>query len=298
MTFEAPTREELTARIRAAFPQLPFTRTTLIGHGDDNLVVVLDDSWIARFPRNEEYRGRFAAELNLLAKLAPLSPVPLPHYEYVSEARDFGVYRKIQGWEMTSAVFAALAPRDQRQVLSSLASFLSLLHALPAATIAQPDGTIAQSWSGEQYAGLYRDVRRAEIARTVSPKTLARFDAFHDVLATLQPGPARLAHDDLSDDHILVDGSRLGGVIDFSDAAFGDPVIDFAWFWNLGEANVDRLLQDYTFAPDDPSLKARSHWIFVRIMINRLWYGARGRWEMSPEQTVAALDPHLKRLGF
>jgi aminoglycoside 2''-phosphotransferase len=298
VTSEAPTLEELIARLRAAFPQLPFTHATLIGHGDDNVVVVLDGKWIARFPRNDAYRGRFAAELNLLATLAPLSSVPLPHYEYVSEERDFGVYRKIQGREMTSAVFAAMPPPNQRKVLSSVALLLSTLHALPAETIAQADGTIARTWFGAQFAALYRDTRRAEIARTVSPKTLARFDAFYAALATLEPGPARLAHDDLSDDHILVAGSRLTGIIDFSDAAYGDPVIDFAWFWNLGEENVDRLLQDYKFASDDLSLKARSHWIFVRSMINRLWYGPRGRWEMSVEQTVAELDPQLKRLGF
>jgi aminoglycoside 2''-phosphotransferase len=292
------TLEALTARIRAAFPQLPFTRARLIGHGDDNLIVVLDDTWIARFPRNDAYRGRFAAELNLLATLAPLSPVPMPRYEYVSEGRDFGAYRKIQGREMRPDIFAAMAAPDQRRVLSSLASFQSTLHALPAETIAQADGTIARTWSGAQFAELYRNTRRAEIARTVSAKTLARFDAFHDALATLQPGVARLAHDDLSDDHILVDGSRLTGIIDFSDASFGDPAIDFAWFWNLGEENLDRLLQDYTLASDDPSLKTRSHWIFVRYMINQLWYGPRERWEMSAEQTVAELDLHLKRLGF
>jgi aminoglycoside phosphotransferase (APT) family kinase protein len=136
VTSETPTLDALTARICAAFPQLPFARATLIGHGDDNLVVVLDDTWIARFPRNDEYRGRFAAELNLLAKLAPHSPIPLPHYEYVSEERDFGVYRKIQGREMMSAVFVGMPPPDQRKVLSSVASFLSTLHALPAETIA------------------------------------------------------------------------------------------------------------------------------------------------------------------
>lgn len=290
--------ETLTARIRDAFPQLPFTRATLIGQGDDNLIVVLDDTWIVRFPRNDAYRGRFAAELNLLAQLSPLSPVPVPQYEYVAEGRDFGIYRRIAGTEMTPAVFAAMSAPEQRETISSLASFLSTLHALPEKTIVQPDGTIARTWSGAQFAGLYRDTRRAEIARTVSPRILARFDAFHDALATLKPGPARLAHDDLSDDHILVAGSRLVGIIDFSDAAYGDPVIDFAWFWHLGETNVDRLLQDYKFGSEDSSLKTRSHWICVRSMINQLWYGLQGKSELTAEQTVAELDPHLKRLGF
>jgi len=298
VTSEVPTLEQLTTRIGVAFPQLQFKRAALIDHGDDNLVVMLDGDWIVRFPRTDEYRGRFAAELNLLAKLAPLSPVPVPQYVHVAEGQAFGAYRRIQGREMTPAAFAAMAAADQRSLLSSLASFLSTLHALPAETILQPDGTIARTWSGAQFAGLYRSTRRAEIARTVSPKALARFDAFHDALAILQPGVVRLAHDDLSDDHILVDGSRLAGIIDFSDAAFGDPVIDFAWFWCPGEANLDRLLQDYRFVSEDASLKTRSLWIFVRYMINLIWYGLQGKWPLTADQTVAALDPHLKRLGF
>ncbi|HLJ52616.1 MAG TPA: phosphotransferase [Rhizomicrobium sp.] len=298
MTSDTATLAELTARIGAAFPQLQFEKAALIGHGDDNLIVVLDDTWIVRFPRNDEYRGRFAAELNLLAQFAPLAPLPVPQYVYVAEGRNFGAYRKIQGREMTPAVFTAMPPNAQRTVLASLAVFLSTLHALPAETILQPDGTIARTWSGEQFAELYLSTRRAEIARTVSSKTLARFDAFHAALAMLPPGVAKLAHDDLSDDHILVEGSRITGIIDFSDAAFGDPAIDFAWFWRLGEASVERLLQDYKFASDDPALKTRSLWIFVRYMINQLWYGLQGKWDLTPAQTLAELEPHLRRLGF
>jgi hypothetical protein len=33
-------------------------------------------------------------------------------------------------------------------------------------------------------------------------------------------------------------------------------------------------------------------------MINQLWYGLKGKWGLTAEQTVAALEPHLKQLGF
>lgn len=295
---EGQTLEALTARIRDAFPQLHFAKAELVGSGDDNLVVILDGARVVRFPRNAEYRDRFATELNLLPKLAPISPVPVPRYEHVSQNRSVGIYELIKGHEMTPEVFSSMAPRDQKIALSSLAAFLSILHSLPAETIAQPDGSIARTWSGEQFAVLYRGVRRAGIARTVSAQTLSRFDAFHDAFASVAPGPARLVHDDLSEDHILVRDGRIAGIIDFSDASFGDPAIDFGWFWRLGEDNVDLLLRDYRFASDDTSLKTRSHWTFVRYMINQLWYGLKGKWGLTAEQTVAALEPHLKQLGF
>jgi aminoglycoside 2''-phosphotransferase len=295
---DGPSLEALTARIRAAFPTLYFSRAELIGSGDDNLVVILDGEQVARFPRSAEYRDRFAAELILLAKLEPVSPLDVPHYSHVARDRSCGVYRMIQGHEMTPEVFFAMKPEDRDADLAALAAFLSALHAFPAETIANAAGAIARTWTGEQFAAHYRGVTRAGIAQIVSAQALVRFDAFHDAFETVAPGPARLAHNDLTDDHILVRDSRIAGIIDFSDAAFGDPAIDFAWFWRLGEVNVDRLLRDYRFAADDASLKERSRWTFVRYMINEFWYSFDGTRHRPTEQWLAELEPHLERLGF
>ena len=77
VTSESPILYEFTALIRATFAGLSFANAELIDHGDDNLVVMLDGEWVVRFPRNEEYLSRFAAELNLLRTFAPLSPLPV-----------------------------------------------------------------------------------------------------------------------------------------------------------------------------------------------------------------------------
>ena len=298
MTSDAPALAELEQRIRAAFPELAFTRAELDDYGDDNQVVVLDGAWIVRFPRNDEYRARFAAERNLLAALHPVTHVCVPHYEFVAPDGSFGAYRRIAGTEMTPPVFRALDAAAQRTVLTELAGFLAAIHALPAATIAQPDGFIPQTWSGEQFAALYRGMRRAKIARVVDATSLARFDAFHDAHEKVPAGVARLVHDDISDDHILIADGRLSGIIDFSDASFGDAAIDFAWFWRLGEAAVDTVLGAYGLAAQDPGLKSRGYWTFVRYLINQLSYGTKAKWNLTPQQALAELDGHLTRLGF
>lgn len=297
-TSDLPKLEELTARIRGALRALPFTTAELVTYGEDNLIVVLDDKWIVRFPRNEEYRARFAAELNLLDVLGPLSQIPVPRYEHVAPDKSFGAYRRILGAEMTPEQFAGFSQVGREVALTSLADFLSTLHALPSNLIAQPDGMIARTWSGEQFAALYRGMRRAKVTRFVPQTVLARFDAFHDAFESIRPGPSRLVHDDLSDDHILFEDGRITGIIDFSDASFGDPAIDFAFFWRLGEAALDAVLSQYRFASEDRSLKTRSRWTFVRYMINQLAYGSQAKWGLTPEQVLAEVEPHLKKLGF
>ncbi len=298
MTSDGFSLDQLLARIRAAFPDLAFAHAALNEHGDDNQVVVLDDIWIVRFPRTDEYRARFAAERNLLTLLRGATRVPVPHYEHVAPDGSFGAYRLIAGSEMTPPAFRALDPDAQQTVLAEMGVFFGALHALPAVTIAQPDGFIPRTWSGEQFAALYRGMRRAKIARLTPAPMLARFDAFHDAFEKIEPGVARLVHDDISDDHLLISPNGLAGVIDFSDASFGDAAIDFAWFWRLGEPAIDLVLLNYALVGEDPGLKTRAYWTFVRYLINQLSYGDKSKWNLVPEQALAELDGHLRKLGF
>jgi aminoglycoside phosphotransferase (APT) family kinase protein len=289
----------LEARIRSAFPTLAFSRAELNTYGEDNFVVVLDGAWIVRLPRSDSQLGRFAAELNLLEQLRGRVRVAVPHYTFVTPNRSLGAYRLIEGREMTPPLFAALDSAAQRAVLAGLGEFLATLHALPQATMVQPDGSLQRSWTGAQFAAYYRLLRRAMIAPLVSEAWLARFDAFHDALAEVTGGMERLAHNDLSDDHILIgpDGA-LAGVIDFTDASWGDPANDFAYAWRFGEGAVDRLLAHYPLAAEDPDLKRRSHWLFLRYLINQISYGDRAKWNLSVDEALAELDPHMRKLNL
>ena len=293
------TRKELEERVRDAFPKLAFTRAELNAYGEDNYVLELDKTWIVRCPRAVEQQGRFIAELNLLERLRDVSPLPVPHYEFVAPDKSLAAYRRIEGAEMTPPLFVLMGEAARQAALVALGGFLSVLHALPMQILAQPDGHIQRCWSGEQFAALYRGMRRPKIARVTPPDMLARFDAFHEAFENETPGPDRLAHGDLSDDHILVrEDGTIAGLIDFTDAAWGDGAIDFAYFWRLGEDAVDLVLANYALATHDPGLKSRAHWTFVRYLINQIAYGARAKWNLPPEQALAELEGHLTRLDF
>ena len=293
------TRKELEERVRDSLPKLAFKSAELNDYGEDNYVLEVDKTWILRCPRAAEQAGRFVAELNLLEVLRDISPLPVPHYEFVAPDKSMGAYRKIEGAEMTPPLFTLLGREAQDAVLIALAKFLGVLHALPMETLRRPDGQILRCWSGEQFAALYRGMRRPKIARVTPPDMMARFDAFHEAFEKQTAGPPRLAHGDLSDDHILVrqDGS-IAGIIDFTDASWGDPAIDFAYFWRLGEDAVDLVLANCATALHDPGLKTRAHWTFVRYLINQIHYGDRAKWNLPSEQALTELDGHLTRLGF
>ena len=79
-----------------------------------------------------------------------------------------------------------------------------------------------------------------------------------DLVATVrctvpEPGPHRvLVHADLGAEHLLVAGGRLGGILDWSDAAVSDPAVDFGRLLrDFGPAFLDGVVAAYGGPPDE-----------------------------------------------
>lgn len=264
----------LTDRIKAAFPDLAFDRATLNGDGDDHAVVLLDDAWVFRFPRDDRHRARlFPVELNLLAALDGATRVPIPRYERLPPGRAFGGYRMIRGDPLRPADFAGLPAGVREAILDDLADFLSVIHSLPPAILAQSDGTIALEWAAERFRRRWLEKRRAQVAIVVPTALLKNIDHFYDAYASA-PAPPRevVTHGDLTDDHMLLAQrrDRLAGVIDFGDACLGDPAYDFAFFFAYGQAAADQLAGRYDPVGDDPTLLARARGHFIRFRVEQL----------------------------
>lgn len=266
----------LAARIRAEFAGLAFDKAVLSDEGDDHRVLILDDAWVFRFPRRREGEDRpalFRIELALLARLADVSPIPVPRYEFISADGGFGGYRKIAGEPMRPALFAALAPQARTSILDRIAQFLRLLHAMPPTAIARAGGEIAREWTGAAFRDRWIAERRAMVSQFVDAPLLERMDRFYDLLANAGPPPREvLTHGDLSDDHMLVSPGRdgLAGIIDFGDACLGDPAYDLTFFLSYGEAAALRLADRYDPRGEDGGLLARARLSHARFRIEQL----------------------------
>jgi aminoglycoside 2''-phosphotransferase len=279
----------LVARIRAEFPDLAFDRATLNDFGDDHAAVLLDDAWVFRFPRNAEVAAHTASERRLLHALAPISPIAVPAYERVSASGDFGGYRLIAGQELSEALFASLAADVQARVLDQIGRFLAALHSLPADLVAAHGN--ASDGDAARYVGHYRQ-RRERLAAVLAPDLLAAADRFYAALpkavATTQTA---VTHRDFTEDHILLapGGDRLAGVIDFTDAALGDPAFDFTFLWAYGDDAPARAAPAYGGGPSTASILTRSRWLFARYRLDQVWWTLNGDREYDIERLVEAL---------
>lgn len=185
-----------------------------VDEGWDFKVLILDDEWVVRWPRHELAVEEIEKEVELLPGLAPLLPVDVPRFEYVSREPWLVAYRFIRG--------EPLVDEDSEGVRA----FLDALHAIDADSVSAP----RPDWLAE-----YRE-QSDEFRRVVLPLLdtgeRASGEALLQEVETLTGFEPAVTHSDLGPSHLLVRDDRLAGVIDWGDARIGDPAIDYAWLLN------------------------------------------------------------------
>jgi aminoglycoside phosphotransferase (APT) family kinase protein len=179
--------------------------------GWDYKVLIVDDAWVMRWPRHQLAIEEIEQEVELLPVLAPLLPVEVPQFEYVSREPWLVAYRLIRG--------DPLIAEDPEGVRA----FLAALHAVDVENLParRPD------WL-EMYREQADEFRRV-VLPLLDPDERPRGEALLAEVETLTGFRPALTHSDLGPEHLLVRGERLVGVIDWGDARIGDPAIDYAW---------------------------------------------------------------------
>jgi aminoglycoside phosphotransferase (APT) family kinase protein len=187
--------------------------------------------------------------MQLEARLLPELdlPVPIPRFEIVTDAAV--AYRKLRGAPIDASLPA---------LGGQIGRFLAALHAFPverARELGAPEHRYRE-FTVEllERAGplLGDDLRRARAM--VEEHFAAGGRGFTPCLLHADLGPA----------HLLAEGDRLTGVIDWGDVRIGDPALDFAWL--LQQPFAEAVLAAY--GEHDPGLRERA------LFFHRLgpWY--------------------------
>lgn len=134
----------------------------------------------------------------------------------------------------------AVAPVDEANAINQMAGFLSDLHKM--------------DWSGHDLSFLpSRDDPTSNILRHLPPSPMA--DRIRDTLAGTDPFAMTnrpvLLHGDFWPGNILWYDNRIAAVIDWEDAAIGDPLADLAGcrielLWKFGERAMHDFTSHYT----------------------------------------------------
>ncbi|WP_221088170.1 phosphotransferase family protein [Deinococcus aquaedulcis] len=239
-----------------------------LGEGTDHRVYALGQTLVLRFPKWAGGGEALRSEAALLQTLAPLLSLPLPEAQAWGPPappcpEGFAAARFLPG---TPALVQPLArPADVGRVLGQ---FLTALHRVPAAAVALPTDhdPSGRDWQDAALA----DLKVAEAAGLLPDA--ARWRAVVQAPPPLAV-PLVPIHGDFAAEHVLLD--RAGqpcGVLDWADAALGDPARDWAGLIHWAEPEL--LSSALAAAPQPPALLRRAAWYATCRALGDLAYGA------------------------
>ena len=220
--------------IRDCCPELDVRSVTPIPEGWDSFVLEINRDLIFRFPRHPQAEEKYEMEKLLLAELSSVLSVKVPNIEFDCrvEGHEFGRfigYQKIIGEPLSKN---RLNPPNDELLSNQLTEVLSQTHRFPVskAVMAHVPLFSAAEWRDE-YRQLYRSIQ--DNAFEMLPESSRRYTAavwenYLEDDANFEFDPV-VVHRDLGREHILCDHERsaVTGIIDWADAAIGDPAIDF-----------------------------------------------------------------------
>lgn len=275
------------AALRDQLPDLASEGLRHLGSGWEFDVYATSDGWAVRFPRRTEVVPLLKRDEAVLALVAPIvAPVLVPrierwgapgaHFPY-----PFAAHRLLPGVRADDA----RAPANEG-FATALGALLGRLHATePSSARAvgiTVDGDDADEWLEETRA-------EAPAIRASGPVVERALDWLDAVDRPPPPydGPLRVVHNDLGPDHWLVDpeSGELVGLLDWTDIALGDPVLDFMglWAWR-GPVFVRRVLDAYPLAVDPRFVERVRFAVRVRTL----------HWLRSAEVEGVDVEKHVR----
>ena len=233
--------------IRLAFPDLMIEKAESNFEGLVNDVIVVNQSRIFRFPKNEWARGMQVLEVKMLAGIRPFLTLPIPYYDYISD--EMVSYEMIPGVPLQRFTILRQGKATQDKLAEQLAEFMWELHHVPGEITA--DFLISDTARGrDRWLELYEQVQGEAMPLLMG---FAK-EWVEQLFAPLLTDPNFMDYEpvlmngDLSPYHLLYDPEtrRLSGVIDFGTVGLGDPAADFACIIDAyGESFLRRIGKYY-----------------------------------------------------
>ena len=222
--------------IRETYPDLKIGAVVFNDQGQNNDVLVVDDTFIFRFPKYDHVIAQLQVETAILRGVQGRVPLEVPNPVYVQledvvVGTAFVGYRKVPGEPLWRDTFRAIESEEVRDSLAvQLGGFLKALHTVPAQDAIGcelPVSDTVEEWVdiyGRMQEKLFEHMRPEARERVIN-----HFERFLGDGSRLAHEPV-LKHGDFGPSNILFDREQgaVTGIIDFGNAGLGDPAYDFA----------------------------------------------------------------------
>lgn len=293
--------EKLEKLLHAKYPDLAKESLRVDDTGWYNLVLIVGERMIFRFPKTEEAKSIMAKELQILPQLHAVLPVAIPQFIYSSNESDqipYVGYPMIAGRPLFPVDMAGLNDQEQEQLAKEIGAFLTAMHAFPL------DKAFGEAAEASQIKDYYRDLFKTiknKAFPVMTPKLISWtrqvFDDFLTDKDSFRFTPC-LLHNDLKPEHLLYDFEqrKLSGVIDFGAMGAGDPAYDFVGICRAyGKAFVNKVIHFYKGPLDSAFLKRIDHFYTKIVSFWSLFHGVDTQDQQLIQYALDKLHEHAKK---
>jgi aminoglycoside phosphotransferase (APT) family kinase protein len=259
------------AAIAGSFPALRGAALRFLARGWDHDAWLADETWVFRFPRRRDVADAAERRRAAIERIASALPVAVPRAELAGRPgahfpHPYAAHRFLPGEPADTLTLDDAQAEDLAQRLGPA---LAALHAIDPAGLDLPvegDRNADRRFRVSTLADAFRACMPAACAARWEPVLAGTLE-----MPPAYPGPYCVTHNDLNAEHLLLEPRtrRLVAVIDWNDAALGDPAADFVGLWTWqGEPLVRRTLGHYA-CPWDEHFVARIR--FAALCLPPLW---------------------------
>ncbi|MGE6486894.1 phosphotransferase family protein [Paenisporosarcina sp. NPDC076898] len=265
-------------RIQQVYPELIIDQCAQNENGQNNDVLVVNESLVFRFPKYEKGIEQLSRETKILEAIHNRMKLPTPYPLYQSfEPKEVGMvftgYHLIEGTPLWKQDFLKIEEEETvRQLATQLVSFLLELHATPLDSISGL-GKKQMKTPQEEMGELYKNIQTklySFMRKDAQDQVTHRFESFLN--DDLQVTPT-LIHGDFGGSNILWNPveSRILGIIDFGGAGIGDPAYDLAGILSsYGEDFFNRCIALY---PNGKEIAQRVHFYRSTFALQEALHG-------------------------
>jgi aminoglycoside 2''-phosphotransferase len=268
-------------QIHAFYPNLEVKTVRLNEQGQFNDGLILNDRYIFRFPKVPEALKSLHLEYEILCNIQEYLTLPIPNpiwsnFSTGTLGEAFIGYHLIPGQPFWRETYLAIKYEAIIHYIAvQIATFLQQLHSIPITAVLS--NTLPLQDTRSDWAKLYLQFREQlfpYLKNEDRDRVTNTFAAFVENADNFNYQPV-LRHGDFGTVNLLFDEETqiITGVIDFGQAALGDPALDFAAImapFGYSESFVRRFEPIY---PIDESTLTRARFYVSTFALKEALYG-------------------------
>lgn len=223
------------------------SKLTVIDYSYDNIVVLINEQFALRFPRNKNAYARSQYEKQILQHLETLETVNIPHIldEHINPP--YLVTTFVTGKHLSPSDICGFSTTEQRRFGEDIAVFAHKMHtALPVDEARHTRKKLGLDELSEEPWPIYFERHLSNNTLLTSDQAAVANNYYDQWRKISSSSPLVVVHDDLHTENMLFKDNRLCGVLDFGDTNIGTAEQDLRQLYRINDTVVNAAARKYS----------------------------------------------------